>query len=405
MKVATKKAKTTQKQNVISILVPNSISALGDPEVIPVESSGYRVRPGITAHGCVTGAELKERFLDLPDWILERDYVSRILNNKNVQSVLARKYQDHLCVSVGTLLKDDGEYPAGFKAVIDGHHRRYDWTFNSSMPNALIVLEHCCNTMKELGDLYYHYNSGDSVEESHEIIKALIKNLELQDSRTHRTWVPISDACKTGYLTTILNYTSINQDGCIGTWKVGPDELKGRTKSMVRNDLFEKQLIARAPDLMAIDFYCGNLESEAPKGKPLFDPTMKAALMVILKVYGNEMHPNIRTALDRYFKHNSYIEDQLGKVNFTWNLNRMIRDARPKPTDKDATPESHHRQMDWRGKRGTAKICVADTVWNLECIAKYGIEANCDSLGNSTDIVDWFDRYIKSTKGKVKKIK
>lgn len=358
--------------------------------------------PGICIRPKVKGKELDELFWQAPDWIKERDWKAR-LKTVNCKKMFEEIRQDHLIVIIGRLAEAPYQ-----RWLLDGHTRRGFWKSNDKKvnpkqvcPDELVVIEHVAKTMEELSDIYYHYNSNDSVESTDEIIKAVIDKHKFIDDATGEEWIPLTTSCKKGQIAGVLNYACIFQDWedvdgneveyasakTRGTWSVAA---KGnRSKSLVRNDLLEQQLVARHKDLIMMDRIVDDAEKQT-----LFDPTMKAALMIVIKAYGHTIPSNLQEALDKYIGKNEKIKNEEGIADMTWNLNRLIRDARPMPKEVGTDIQSHHHQYGMRNKRKGAQYCVQDTVWNLKCIIEHGVTADLDAYEDdlNSHIEDWIKK-------------
>jgi hypothetical protein len=409
-----------------------------DPELILVDDPRYRKVPGLTMHYVTGQGNLDRLFFGLKDFPLERDYVIR-LNNRNVRKILETRHQPHMAVQIMTLCKDSHGYDEGTSWVGDGHTRRAFWLNQLAqkgipLPTQLYVLEHVHSDFDELVDMYYQYNSADSTEQANEIIKAKINDLKLKDANGN-VWVGQnikSVICKTGALMTVLNYTCANQDTYdpdqddgVGTTKcwdgsaIGVDwgsswdaaPIGRRSTSMVRNDIYESQLKNRAANLIILDDFIGEMESKnkgkGPRGKYLYDGTVKAALMIAIKAYGNELHPNIIEAFENHVDTDVPFEDPWNKkvVNYEYNINRLIRDAKPSPKDPNAPNQSEHRLKEWRGKRTKSRYAVADTVWNLVKIAEQGVDARAGSPGDVNELMMKHNEFIAETNVKPRSIK
>lgn len=427
------------------------------PRVILPDSEDYRKIPHVTPH-VVEGQRMYDMFLDeekVPRFPVERDFKTRAAT-RNMDTVLGKiLWQDHIIGIIGTLCKDSGGYPAGTTFCLDGHTRRYVWEniHRGNTPDQMIIIEHVCDNYDDivdqaehqsLKDIYYHYNSNDSVEKSNEQIRAIIEDLKLVHPITGDTWVNgaiQSKACKRGDLKTVLNYVCYNQDGYVSkdgklhvnedcdyanSDTVGPKD--DRSASVVKTDVFRSQLESRGKDLMMLDTLLGRVEelsvttlkspgvkskvvTGGPEAKWVYDLIFRASLMIICKKYNHVWPQSIIDALDTHVNiHDGpeYILEKGGpNADYMYNINRAIRDAKKLPDgttkstsmviDANSTNSlSQHRLNGWRDakKAAVTRIAVMDTVWNLYCIAEQGVRAKQGGFDDVDALTDWYENVF-----------
>ena len=296
------------------------------------------------------------------------------------------------------------------------------------------IIEHVCDSYDELKDIYYHYNSNDSVETPPEQIKAIIEDLKMKHPITGRTWVNgaiESKACKTGALKTVLNYVCFNYDGYKskdGT-KVFDDDCDyansdatnakdGRSASVVKTDVFRKQIIAHGDDLMLLDGRMAKVEAikrqslkspgkrakteYGPEAKWVYDGITRAALMIICKKYGNEWPSSILEALEEHVNVTDgpkfILENGSNNADYEYNINRVIRDAKKLPEGTiraSSTNEglSLHRLNGLRdaSNLNETRLAVMDTVWNFYCIAEHGVRAKQGEHESNDALAAWYE--------------
>lgn len=408
--------------------------------ILETDVDQYRKVPGMTLHPLVEGERLYEMFMDedlVPKFPVEREFKARA-QSRNMGTVLGmRLWQDHMVGVIGTLCKDDGKYPAGTTWCLDGHTRRYAWEnfFRHNLPSQMGIVEHVCDSYDELKDIYYHYNSNDSVEKPNEQIKAIIEDLKMKHPRTNRTWVNgaiESSACKKGDLKTVLNYVCFNYDGykskdgtkvfdanCDYANSDATNAKDGRSASVVKTDVFRKQIIAHGDNLMLLDSLMANVESikrqslkspgkrakteYGPEAKWVYDPITRAALMIICKKYGNEWRNSVLDALQEHVNVTDgpkfILENGSNNADYEYNINRIIRDAKklPEGTVRASTMHTEglslHRLNGWRDAKNphVTRLAVMDTVWNFYCIAEQGIRAKQGGHETIDALASWYE--------------
>ena len=410
---------------------------LTDPKIVLADSKEYRQVPGITPHPLVSNnnreKQLDKMFYDLPDFPVEREYEKRAAT-ANMGVILGTKSQTHLIVVIGTLCKDSGKYKKGQSWVIDGHTRRHYWDLSGTMPSELNIVEHVCDNYDELKDIYYQYNSNDSVEKAEEQIRAIIEDEKLTHPITARAWINgniQSKGCMAGKLKTLFDNVCSNYDGYVSKEGVRKNDdcdyassgkatpINNRSRMIVRTDIFRKQLLATSNELMILDTYIGGLEKQkrpnlkakkgqakfkyGPEGMYLYDGILKAAIMIITKHFGEGQIPkNIVDAFETYINVINgpvYIKHSAtDKADYEYNINRAIRDATKidKNIDIDDPIQSVHRKKGWRESSDLreSRIAVVDTVWNLYCIAVEGPKAKYGSFSETDELLDWYEDTI-----------
>ena len=440
------KTKVSKKKKALRRMPSSSSTTTGTtipfehPKIIlETDVDQYRKVPGVTIHPLVEGDRLREMFLDedlVPRFPVEREFVNRA-KGRNMGTVLGlRLWQDHVVGVIGTLCKDDGKYPAGTTWCLDGHTRRYAWEhlFSQNLPSQMGIIEHVCDSYDELKDIYYHYNSNDSVEKSNEQIRAIIENLEMKHPITGRTWINgaiESKACKSGALKTVLNYVCFNYDGykskdgtkvfdasCDYANSDATNAKDGRSASVVKTDVYRKQIVAHGEDLMLLDGLMAKVEAikrqslkspgkrakteYGPEARWVYDGITRAALMIICKKYGNEWPPSVREALTEHVDVTDgpeYILEKGSNVaDYEYNINRVIRDAKKLPEGTiraSSTNEglSLHRLNGLRdaGNLNETRLAVMDTVWNFYCIAEQGVRAKQGEHESDDALAAWYE--------------
>ena len=424
--VVTKK-KTKKKKKKSS--APNS-RVYPMPDVISVDSSDYRVKPGVSVHPFVSGELMNELFWDLPDFPVERNYLKR-LGEANVQHVLSRTWQDHLVITITTRIPNATELAAGMYKIEswleDGHHRREWWRRQieagnvDSVPSSIIVIEHVVDNDTELYDTYYHYNSEDSVEKIEHKLDAMINEIAPIDPNTGKEWVRKCQFAKNANLLTILNRVSQTtgpSNERFRTWDAKTDSTTGRSKSQISNDIAKQLLVRYMNDLIALDDFLsdrmegdhglkkmtkgGKVENvKGCRGKVLYDTATRVALMVMFRACGNTWHPNIVEAFDKYFDNWSFVGDaeEVENANMEYNMNRCIRDATPHKAEDMSEPTSDHLRFKIRDERARFHFGLADTIHNLTAIVLHGPEAKIGAHdewhSDKTETYAWFQNFIE----------
>jgi hypothetical protein len=398
-----KKDKKKRASAALSLLTSPSGSSSGNPNyVMPRIVDAMSMDEGVATYV----QNNPKKWSDQPEFLTQRDHEFRAA--QKAASRFAELMVDHLIVEECMLLEDDEwkdgqKFKAGTRWKLDGHTRDMYWNINFSKaqkPKSLIVLSYRAKSIVALCELYIRRNSQDSVETTKDTHRAIAKRMVNPDgSKFH----PKSSKLRTGKVG-FINYAAYI--AFPERHKSAPRGVNGeitsnllrsdRNSTVVKRELRHMHASWLDREIRMVDHFMGISEEKYGTAKNrsssvILDVPFIASLMMVLRADGcndydtledslDNMHPNLREALDSHFVDGNWFKDENaseGGIDMSRLVNRIMRDTRKVPAEMDDAHKDRYlysRTPD-RSSRDNIDFNIARVVRDLWTIRKEGITA------------------------------
>ena len=133
----------------------------------------YQIAPGVSI--CLMEIE---NFLNLPEWITQRNTINR-LKKRGVLDHLRKLFPTHLIVAVGELTEDDvwednTKYSAGHQWRLDANTRARAWQEGKTdkTPERVLAVKYDDKTLIGLRNIYWAFDNPSATEQTAEVCQA-----------------------------------------------------------------------------------------------------------------------------------------------------------------------------------------------------------------------------------------